>query len=122
MLTYYTLSYETLLGRIFPACTAFKQASGNNDGVRVSQTLTILDLKDVGLGSASKVLRRVCRPTASSSQRRPSRRTTIRKCSERKQPLMQDVHHQRTVPVQRSVDDDQAVAGRKDRKEDQDHR
>jgi hypothetical protein len=55
MLTYYALSYETLLQKIFPACTAFKSASGKNDGVNVSQTLTILDLKDVSLGSASKV-------------------------------------------------------------------
>lgn len=55
MLTYYTLSYETLLNKIFPACTAFKMATGNNDGAKVTQTLTILDLKDVSLGSASKV-------------------------------------------------------------------
>lgn len=54
MLTYYTLSYETLLQKIFQACTAHKWANGKNDGVKVTQTLTILDLKDVSLGSASK--------------------------------------------------------------------
>ncbi len=54
MLQYYTLSYETLLKKIFPACTAFKNTM-NNDGVAVTQTLTILDLKDVSLTSAPKV-------------------------------------------------------------------
>lgn len=65
MLTYYTLSYETLVNKIFQACTAYKWANGKNDGVRVSQTLTILDLKDVSLGSASKVHKLLRRHTAS---------------------------------------------------------
>lgn len=84
MLTYYTLSYETLLQKIFPACTAFKVASGKDDGVKVTQTLTILDLKDVSLGSASKVLTaQSCRHIASSSQLPRLPKTTTLKCLER---------------------------------------
>ena len=54
MLQYYTLSYEYLLKHIFPACTAAKRKALGPDASPVDQTLTILDMKDVSLGSASK--------------------------------------------------------------------
>lgn len=54
MLQYYTLSYEYLLKHIFPACTEAKRKALGPDAPPVDQTLTILDLKDVSLGSASK--------------------------------------------------------------------
>ena len=53
LLKYYACSYETLLTTIFDACTEMRRKNTGED-VRVSQTLTILDLKDVKLGSASK--------------------------------------------------------------------
>ena len=47
--------YENLLDVIFTACTKAKaQTLGDNDdGMRVCQTCTILDLKDVSLSQAS---------------------------------------------------------------------
>jgi hypothetical protein len=54
MLQYYTLSYEYLLKHIFPACTEAKRKALGPDAAPVDQTLTILDMKDVSLGSASK--------------------------------------------------------------------
>lgn len=54
MLQYYTLSYEYLLKVIFPACTELKRKALGPDAPPVDQTLTILDMKDVSLGSASK--------------------------------------------------------------------
>lgn len=42
-----------MLTNIFDACTEFRKKSTGEDG-RVAQTLTILDLKDVKLGNASK--------------------------------------------------------------------
>ena len=55
MLKYYTMSYEYLLKYIFPACTEFKRRSLNDPNApAVDQTLTILDMKNVSLGSASK--------------------------------------------------------------------
>ena len=53
LLHYYALSYETLITKIFDACTQFRKKSTGEDK-RVAQTCTILDLKDVKLGSASK--------------------------------------------------------------------
>lgn len=53
LLDYYALSYETLLTRIFDACTEFHRKNTGEDK-RISQTLTILDMKNVKLGSASK--------------------------------------------------------------------
>ena len=53
LLKYYQSSYENLLSNIFDACTEFRKKSTGEDG-RVAQTLTILDLKDVKLGNASK--------------------------------------------------------------------
>lgn len=53
MLQYYSVLYETLLTTIFDGCTKAKiQATGEND--KVTQTITILDLKHVKLGSAGK--------------------------------------------------------------------
>lgn len=54
MLKYYALSYETLLTKIFDACTEFRRKSVEGFDGRIQQTCTILDLKDVSLGSASK--------------------------------------------------------------------
>lgn len=47
LIKYYIQSYETLMKRIFPACS---QARGS----RVDQTLTILDLKNGSMKMASK--------------------------------------------------------------------
>lgn len=53
MLNYYALLYETLLTTIFEGCTNAKQmVTGEYN--KVSQTITILDLKHVKLGNASK--------------------------------------------------------------------
>lgn len=53
MLQYYAVLYETLLTTIFDGCTKAKIKAGGEDN-RVTQTITILDLKHVKLGSASK--------------------------------------------------------------------
>lgn len=50
LIKYYIQSYETLMKRIFPACS---QARGS----RVDQTLTILDLKNGSMKMASKQVR-----------------------------------------------------------------
>ena len=53
MLNYYAVLYETLLTTIFDGCTKAKQMhTGSTE--RVTQTITILDLKHVKLGNASK--------------------------------------------------------------------
>lgn len=53
MLNYYALLYETLLTTIFDGCTQYQQMKTGETG-RVMQTVTILDLKNVKLGNASK--------------------------------------------------------------------
>jgi len=53
MLNYYALLYETLLTTIFDGCSKAKQMS-TGEISRVTQTITILDLKHVKLGNASK--------------------------------------------------------------------
>jgi hypothetical protein len=53
LLKYNALSYETLITKIFDACTEFRRKSTGEPG-RIQQTCTILDLKDVSLTSASK--------------------------------------------------------------------
>lgn len=53
LLQYYAVLYETLLTTIFDGCTkARQQATGEHN--RVTQTITILDMKNVKLGSAGK--------------------------------------------------------------------
>lgn len=52
LLNYYAMSYESLLGNIFDACTEQKRRE-TGDGSKVMQTCTILDLKDIKLGNAS---------------------------------------------------------------------
>ncbi len=53
MLNYYALLYETLLSSIFDGCTKARElATGETN--RVTQTITILDLKHIKLGSAGK--------------------------------------------------------------------
>jgi hypothetical protein len=53
LLNYYALLYETLLTTIFDGCTQLrKMKTGQTD--KVTQTITILDLKHVKLGNASK--------------------------------------------------------------------
>ena len=53
LLQYYAVLYETLLTTIFDGCTkAREQATGQHN--KVAQTITILDMKNVKLGSASK--------------------------------------------------------------------
>lgn len=53
MLHYYALLYESLLTTIFDGCTKAK-AMVTGEHNRVTQTVTILDLKHVKLGNASK--------------------------------------------------------------------
>jgi len=53
MLNYYALLYETLLKTIFDCCTKTKIQATKEEG-KVCQTITILDLKHVKLGSVSK--------------------------------------------------------------------
>jgi len=52
LLSYYAMSYETLLTKIFDACTEQKKKETGEDG-RVMQTCTILDLKDIKIMNAS---------------------------------------------------------------------
>lgn len=52
LLNYYGMLYETLLSKIFEACTEQKKRE-TGDGTRVMQTCTILDLKDIKLSNAS---------------------------------------------------------------------
>lgn len=53
MLQYYAVLYETLLTTIFDGCTKAREiATGQHN--RVTQTITILDLKHIKLGNASK--------------------------------------------------------------------
>lgn len=52
LLVYYTVLYEELLDSIFKACTEQRRKETGNEG-RVTQTCTILDLKDIKLTQAS---------------------------------------------------------------------
>ena len=53
MLHYYAMLYETLLTTIFDGCSKAKQMkTGQTD--KVTQTITILDLKHVKLSNVSK--------------------------------------------------------------------
>lgn len=56
LLKYYAMSYETLLTKIFDACTKQKRME-TGDGMRVMQTCTILDLDNIKLTSARSAYR-----------------------------------------------------------------
>ena len=50
------MSYETLITKIFDACTKQKEIE-TGDSTRVMQTCTILDLKDIKLSNAGSAYR-----------------------------------------------------------------
>ncbi len=53
LLNYYAVLYETLLTTIFDGCSKARQnATGEHN--KVTQTVTILDLKHIKLGNAGK--------------------------------------------------------------------
>ena len=66
LLSYYAMSYETLLTTIFDACTEQKKRE-TGDEARVMQTCTILDLKDIKLSNASSAYKFV-KPASAMAQ------------------------------------------------------